>query len=130
MGTNDKRVRIGAAVPSMGSTPSDNPAQVQAVENQALSDHALPVYPASTVDCIVKTMNAALTAERKAGAESRLLLAKLVERINKLEATIPEQIREIPNTEHSARIQSLEKRLAEAEATIARLQAKLQVSNR
>jgi len=114
----------------MGGTTSDNPAQVQAVENQSLPDHALLVYPASTIDCIVKTMNATLTAERKAGAESRLVLAALVERINKLEGTIPEQIREIPNTEHSARIRSLEKQLAEAEARIAKLQAKLQVSNR
>ncbi|MBY5453920.1 hypothetical protein HFO91_30545 [Rhizobium leguminosarum] len=125
-----QKVRLGAALVPEGSFGNDPEPQIRHFESLYLPNHAVPVYPARTVDCIVKALNSALTEERTASAADRALLGALVERIGKTEASIPEKISEFPNAEHTARIETLEKHLADAEDRIKQLEASLRASTR
>ncbi|WP_009996966.1 hypothetical protein [Rhizobium sp. Kim5] len=95
------------------------------VEASFLPHHAVPVYPAATVDCIVKALSRSLFAERKASAEDRALLAAVVGRLNELKAFIPQKIEEIPNTELLARVETLESQLGATQSELKQIRARM-----
>lgn len=80
---------------------------IQAFKNEWMRINTIQTYRATDIDCFVYGLLSFNQA--------------LLGRLNKVEATIPEQIREIPNTELSVRIEILEGRLTEMQAQLKEL---------
>ena len=111
-GGNGKTISVGPSpgVVSPSVRDLDLPSTTIAHENLYLNFWAIPVYPASTVDCVIAALNNALTVQRKLVADHRAELTSLLSRLERTEATFTTLISD-GEIERNARMDQLEKQL-------------------
>lgn len=105
-GPSGVRVVIGQVDVEGGISSSDT-SGVSRLEAFFLPNHSVLVYPASTVDCLLKTLSAALTEERRANVEQRAIIEGLVTRLERSETDLRKVIAD-NKVEQDARFEHIE----------------------